>query len=211
MRATDDDGRELDAEYAVEIEPGSELLSLVLESSSGASTKRAARNTEYRPALRLLLERLKQRGAVLQAGLLDSRSTRSMPESDRRLFSEPIRLSDVHDIEELRKRLCNAQTTIGQAEGATKGGNASKRIRLRLTVPGYKASDATRLAADLASPGARETRTVFTAPRSQINRWWDSNPSERFADMKRRTDPGSVLLIACFNANKAWGVQGVEP
>src|SRR6476469_5104244 len=66
MRAVADDGRALDAEYAVETEPDSALLSMVLASSSGASTNRAPRNTEYRPALRLLLGRLKAREAVLE-------------------------------------------------------------------------------------------------------------------------------------------------
>lgn len=200
MRAVTDDGRVLDAEYTVETEPDSGLLSLVLESSSGSSTTRAPRNAEYRPALRLLLERLKARRAVMEDGLVDSRVTRSLPEAERRLFTEPIRLADVHDVQALRRRLCTAQTTVGQSPIATKGGNATKRIRLRLTVPGYTSADAARLASDLAAPIGQEPRTVFTPPASPLNRWWEEDPAERFwMEITDRPDLGSNLRALQHN------------
>jgi hypothetical protein len=45
-----------------------------------------------------------------------------------------------------------AQARIGQAPDATKGGNATKRIRLRVDVPGYGPGEAARLAEALAVP-----------------------------------------------------------
>ncbi|WP_412516468.1 DUF3883 domain-containing protein [Actinomadura madurae] len=192
MRAVDDDGRVLDAVYTIETEPDRGLLSLVLESGSGASTKRAPRNVDYRPTLRLLLERLKARGAALEDGLVDSRVTRSLPETERRLFTERIRLADVHDVEALRRRLCTTQMTVGQAPSATKGGNSTKRIRLRLTVPGYTSADAARLTTDLATPTLKKVRTVFTPPTGALNRWWEEDPTERFwMEITDRPDLGS--------------------
>jgi hypothetical protein len=71
MRLTDDSGQILNAEYSVEQE--GDLLALVLESSGGrTSPGLPARNAEYRPALELLLVRLKHRDAVLVDGLVDS-------------------------------------------------------------------------------------------------------------------------------------------
>ncbi|MQY02149.1 protein NO VEIN domain-containing protein [Actinomadura macrotermitis] len=195
MRATADDGRVLDAEYAVEVEAGRDLLSLVLKSSSGArpSVGRKPFNVDYRPALKLLLARLRERDAVLVEGLVDSRVTSSLPEAERRLFAAPIRLADEHDLETLRVRLCSAQSTIGRAPGASRGGNNTKRIRLRLKVPGYGLADAARLAADLALP--REARTEFTAPTGSINRWWDDDPAERFwMEITDRPDLGGNLI-----------------
>jgi hypothetical protein len=59
-------------------------------------------------------------------------------------------------MEGVRRRLTSAQSSIGQAPGALKGGNSTKRIRLRLAVPGF-APDATgRLAARLAAAPAEE-------------------------------------------------------
>ena len=55
-----------------------------------------------------------------------------MPEADRRLIDAPIHLALEPDMEALRRRLGTVQAKIGQAPDATKGGNATKRIRLRL-------------------------------------------------------------------------------
>ncbi|MGK5553974.1 protein NO VEIN domain-containing protein [Actinomadura kijaniata] len=198
MRATTDDGQLLDAEYAVETEAGSRYLALVLESSSGTrgATGRLPRNVDYRPALKLLLSRLKDRNAVLVDGLVDSRVTASLPEDDRRLFASPIVLADEHDLEALRRRLCTVQSSIGQAPGATKGGNATKRIRLRLAIPGYTPADASRLATELAqpTPAAAPPSTLFTPPETPVNQWWVGDPAERFwMEITNRPDVGSNL------------------
>jgi hypothetical protein len=154
MRLTDDRGQVLDAEYSVE--PDGDRVSLILESMSGRAQGRPPRNTDYRPALELLLRRLKERGAVVEAAVVDSRRTQLLPESSRSLISRPVRLVDVPDFHMFRRQLTNAQTTIGQASDARRPGNSTKRIRLRLSVPGYDASDADRLAADLAAGPSSE-------------------------------------------------------
>src|ERR1035438_8597752 len=68
--ASDDMGRRIDARYSVERD--GDLLALVLESSSGHAPSRPARNIEYRHALAVLLGRLRDLGAVLQDGVVDS-------------------------------------------------------------------------------------------------------------------------------------------
>jgi 5-methylcytosine-specific restriction protein B len=64
----------LDAEYSVERD--GDLLTLVLESASGNAPSRPARNTDYRRALTVFLGRLRDLGATLQDGLVDSALTR---------------------------------------------------------------------------------------------------------------------------------------
>ncbi|MGC4886378.1 hypothetical protein [Micromonospora sp. DT227] len=123
---TDDSGRVLDAEYAVE--PDGDYLAVILESMSGRAKGRPPRDTDYRPAL----------------------------EPERRLADSAIRLADIADIPSLRRRLTKAQTTIGQAPDARLPGNSTKRIRLGLSVPGFELADAGRLAADLARSSAPE-------------------------------------------------------
>ena len=170
VRMTDDCGQMLDAEYSVE--PDGDHLSVILESMSGRAEGRAPRNTDYRPALELLLKRLKARRAVIEAALVDSRRTRLLPEESRSLTKEPVHLVNIADVPALRRRLTNAQTTIGQAPGARLPGNSTKRIRLRLAVPGYGVSDAGRLAADLAnspSSGAAGEPAFSRPPRNQPN------------------------------------------
>ena len=73
MFASDDSGQVLDAEYVVEREK--DQLALILSSSSGPAGTRPARNTAYRPALALLLARLRDLDAVIQDALVDSLST----------------------------------------------------------------------------------------------------------------------------------------
>jgi HNH endonuclease len=154
--ASDDVGRRLDAGYSVERD--GDLLALVLESASGNAPSRPARNTEYRQALTVLLGRLRDLGAILQNGVVDSAYTRrqGIPESDRQLFRQPIRLADEPDMEAVRRRLTSAQSSIGQAPGASKGGNSTKRICLRLAVPGFGPDDTERLAARLAAASGEE-------------------------------------------------------
>lgn len=149
MYAEDDDGKRLDAEYTVEAD--NNWVALVLRSASGASSSRPARNTQYRPALELLLTRLKELDAVLEEALVDSTHTNrlGLPEDERRLTDGPLRLSEQPDMAELRKRLTGRQAQIGQRPDAHRDGNTTKRIRLRLTVPGFAPSEASLLEAAL--------------------------------------------------------------
>lgn len=152
VRVRDHNGDDVDAEYSVEQD--GELLALILQSASGPSGSRAARNTDYRKGLAILLGRLRTLGTVIQEALVDSAYTQrhGIPEAERRLLPAPVRLVDEPDIEALRLRLTSAQSRIGQAPGASKGGNSSKRIRLRVRVAEFSPEDAGLLADELARP-----------------------------------------------------------
>ncbi len=149
MKVIDASGRLLDAEYSVAPDGG--RLALILESSSGRGKGQPRRNSEYGPALELLLDRLKQQGAVLVSALVDSQNTLSLPEAARRLIDRPVELVGVADIPAFCKWLREAQRPIGQKSAATKRGNNVKRIRLLLNVPGYGPQDHDLLATDLAT------------------------------------------------------------
>ncbi len=150
MYAYDDDGRQLDARY--ELERDGDRLALLLASASGASGSRPARNTDYKNALFVFLQRLKDLDAVLDDALVDSNETRrrGVPEDDRRITDPPVKLSGLADVDSLRKELQYKQRFVGQTPGAKRDGNATRRIRLRLTVPGFGPGDAKRLADVLA-------------------------------------------------------------
>lgn len=152
VRVRDDNGADLDAEYSVERD--GEVLALILESASGPSGSRTGRNTDYRKGLAILLDRLRDHGTVIQDALVDSAFTQrvGIPEAERRLLPAPVRLVDEPDIEALRLRLTSAQSRIGQAPSTSKGGNSSKRIRLRVRVAGFSLEDAALLADELAHP-----------------------------------------------------------
>jgi len=151
MRLTADDGRVLDAEYTAQAD--GPHVAVIVSSRAGPSGSRPPQNPDYNPALTLLPERLGQLGAVLAGALVDSRHTRALglPESERRLIEAPVRLAAEPDMNALRLKMAAAQARIGQAPGAAKGGNTTKRVRLRVDVPGFGPADASRLAAVLIS------------------------------------------------------------
>lgn len=103
----------------------------------------------------MLLTRLKDLGAVLDDALVDSADTRrrGVAEDDRRIVAAPpVKLADVVDLSGLRDDLRYRQSQVAQVPGAKRGGNVTRRIRLRLSVPGYTAADSSRLEMDLAQP-----------------------------------------------------------
>lgn len=174
MKLRDGEGRILDAEWVVEAE-GSHLA-VIMASRSGGSGGRQPRNPDYNQALTLLLRRLGEMNAVLLAVLVDSRHTQELglAEEDRRLITAPVRLASVPDMEALRRQLGTAQAKIAQAAGATKGGNATKRIRFRLQVPGYHPADAARLAGALAQPGP-QARSMFILAWHPLHYRWEES------------------------------------
>lgn len=150
MYAYGDDGRQLDARYEVERDGGG--LALILASASGASGSRPARNADYRSALLVFLQRLKELNGVIEDALVDSDETRrrGVPEDERRIVNAPIELGGLADVDSLRKELQYKQRFVGQTPGAKRDGNATRRIRLRLTVPGFGPEAAEHLANVLA-------------------------------------------------------------
>jgi hypothetical protein len=183
----DDRGRILTAEYLVEADGAH--LALILESRSGMSGSRPPRNPDYNRALTVLLARLGTLDAVLVDAVVDSRHTHQLglPEADRRLIEAPIQLALVHDVDALRRHMGTAQARIAQAPDATKGGNSTKRIRLRVDVPGYQPGNAARLAETLTAP-------IAEASGAQPSYWWDRETGENvFMEITRRDDIGADL------------------
>lgn len=149
MYALGDDGAPLDAEYSVERD--GDRLALVLASRSGGDRPKA--NKDYNPALRVLLERLRRLGGVVSDALVDSRDTqrRGLSEDERRLLHAPILLADYSDMETVRLMLTSRQGRVGKSPGSKDGTN-TKRMRVRLDVPGFGTMDAQRLETFLALP-----------------------------------------------------------
>jgi hypothetical protein len=155
MRVIDDDGGVLDAECSLESEGAA--VALIVESTSGRSGTRSPKNPDYMALLGLLLSRLGRLNAVLLDALVDSRTTTRMglPEHQRRILARrPLRLGDVSDFDGLRRELTRTAGRVGQAQGAQKEGNRTKRIRLVLDVPGYGSDLA--LLADYLTTGRRD-------------------------------------------------------
>ena len=152
MQVHDAAGRPLNATFSTE--PEGNRVALIMESRSGRAAGRPGRNADYNPALTLLLERLARLDATLVDALVDSRKTQALgiPEMKRRLITEPIKLALAPDMEALRVQMGTAQAKIAQEPDATKGGNSTKRIRLRLDVPGYGPDQAQRIAGILSMP-----------------------------------------------------------
>ena len=187
MHLVDDSGRALDAEYLVEAD--GRHLALIMESRSGMSGRRASRNPDYNRALTILLARLGMLNAVLVDALVDSRHTQDLglPEADRRLIHAPIRLELEPDASALQRRLGTAQAKIAQAPDATKGGNSTKRIRLRIDVPGFQLGDAARLAQTLAAP-------IVLNVDKRPGYWWERGVGENvWMEITRRDDIGADL------------------
>ena len=83
--------------------------------------------------------------------------------------------------------LGTAQAKIAQAPDATKGGNSTKRIRLRLDVPGFRLGDAARLAQTLAAPVAQDAE-------KKPGYWWERDAGENvWMEITRRDDIGADL------------------
>jgi len=187
VHLVDDHGRAMEAEYHIEADDGH--LALIMESRSGMSGTRAPRNSDYNRALTILLARLGLLNAVLVDALVDSRHTQDLglPEADRRLIQAPVQLALEPDADALRRRLGTAQAKIAQAPDAAKGGNSTKRIRLRIDVPGFLPPDADRLAQTLAVPAVppAEKRPGY---------WWERDAGENvWMEITRRDDIGADL------------------
>ncbi|MET8260733.1 hypothetical protein [Micromonospora sp. NPDC005205] len=191
----------LNAEFAVELDgPG---LAVVLESAGGTSSTGPSRNSDYIPSLELILARLQTLGAVLVSGVVDSRKTEHLPESERTVLDRPLRLSVVDDLAALRLQLTSRQGRIGQAPNAPKAGNNRKRLRLRVEVPGYGPTDALRLATEIArpiaAPASLESATELPAQRRsgepgsvRLNEWWQDDPAECYwLEITDRNDIGA--------------------
>jgi 5-methylcytosine-specific restriction protein A len=155
----DEKGDELDAKFSVE--PHNDGFDLVLESRGGATGGRPPRNTDYAPALVLHLRRMAQVGMVLEDLQVASSEAMRLPENMRQIrplgYTLPLELVTVSDFDELR-------LAIGRATGehetkSKKGGNRTKRLRLRMRWPDTSSMSVSSIADMLVNPDASEVPT----------------------------------------------------
>ncbi|MGW3545156.1 hypothetical protein ACWDNI_32065 [Nocardia niigatensis] len=166
LQPINDDGRLLNATFWVEsIGTG---FDLILESAGGlVAGDDRPRNSDYVAALTLLLSRLRDMNATLNSAVVDSARLANLPESERSLILEPLELSTIGDIERVRLALTRPQGRIGLPDGATREGNNRKRIRLRVTVPGYTTVDLDRFTNDLIAACGSSSADRYTGELAQ--------------------------------------------
>jgi hypothetical protein len=186
VRAVDDDGIELRADFFVERD--GDRLAVVLESFSGGDSSRPARNPDYRRTLRVLLGRLQGFNATLTEAFVDSRDTQraGIPEDDRRIIEAEIPLGTESDPGRVYTLLSSNQRRVALSPQATGPSNSTRRIRLRLAVPGYAPQDHARLERHLAivnladadpgyrsadEPDPRQTYFEGTLTQVKVNRY----------------------------------------
>jgi hypothetical protein len=148
LQVHDDAGVPLAATF--DIETKGDELTLVLHSRGETGTK--ARNKDYSQGLETLLRRLAELGATLEDAYVDaeSKQVQKLPISERRLlvsdWSYPLPLEEVGDFDRLRKGLSRVQRMVARSPEATTTGNATRRIRLHVSIPGFSPTeDANRL------------------------------------------------------------------
>ncbi|GLZ39043.1 hypothetical protein [Actinokineospora sp. NBRC 105648] len=146
MRAVDDNGTELNAEFTLESD--GDTIALIMESSGGKrSAGRPPRNRDYNRALELLLRRLGGLSAVITAAMVETKQTTDLSEAERSVIDAPMHLTPMTDPEKARKDLVRNQGLVGKK--SYKAGTNTKRFRARLKVPGYGPEDTSALAAVL--------------------------------------------------------------
>lgn len=155
----DEKGDELDAKYSVEsLKDG---FDLVIESRGGSTGGRPPRNTDYAPALVSHLRRMARVGMVLDDLQVASSEAMRLPENMRQIrplgYTLPLELVTVSDFDELR-------LAIGRATGehetkSKKGGNRTKRLRLRVRWPDASSMSADSIANMLANSDDSEVPT----------------------------------------------------
>jgi hypothetical protein len=114
-------GATLDAK--VELQDGA----ITLHSRGGAFGKPNLRNPDYRPALRLILERLQATGFAPSGVWLDSAVAQKWPEKERLLLDAAELGSPVDEVVTLIGKRSAAK---GRPTGATGHGNSTKRVRI---------------------------------------------------------------------------------
>jgi hypothetical protein len=124
----DDNGNKLDA--LIELAPEA----ITLHSRGGAFGKPNLRNPDYRPALRLILARLKK-AQIWPAGIwLDSSIAQKWPKQDRLLLESKEFAKPVDDLVTM---IGQRGAAMGRPDGSAGHGNSTKRIRIE--VPGVTA------------------------------------------------------------------------
>lgn len=142
FQLADETGHPLDAHFEVE---GTDILF----HSRGGTIGRDVRNSDYAKALRLLLQRAQSSGNSLLGVWVDSSRVQHLPLSERRILTKREAGGSPEGIFTV---LSNRMKDVGRLPG-TRGGNPTKKLRLRYAAP-------------LADS---HIRTVFRAVPSSIN------------------------------------------
>jgi hypothetical protein len=100
------------------------------------------RNTDYIPALALVLSRMVRLNAsITDAFLVSATARRRLSEEDRRLhllgFPFPVHLTEHRQVTELATCLRRAAAEIGRQPHARGSGNPTKRIEIRFQLPEF--------------------------------------------------------------------------
>ena len=122
---SDPDGHELDAAFHLERTEGQ--LSLVYRSGGGTAGTPQAVNREYAPGLETLLGRIATRELIIEAIVLDTKTTQDLPFDDRllRLRGDreyPLNPATESNLDDLRRAISAAQ-----------GNNPNRTIRILLS------------------------------------------------------------------------------
>ncbi|RBW53808.1 HNH endonuclease signature motif containing protein [Ruegeria sp. A3M17] len=155
----DEKGDELDAKYSVESLRGG--FDLIIESRGGSTGGRPPRNTDYARALVLHLRRMAEFGMVLDDLQVASSDAMRLPEKKRKIqpkgYTLPLELSTVSDFDELR--LAIGRVTGEHETKSKKGGNRTKRLRLRMRWTDASSMSADSIATMLAQSDSSEEPT----------------------------------------------------
>lgn len=151
----DNGGVELDAEFSVERTATG--FDVVVESRGGVTRKSGKRrNTDYAPALILLLTRMAGLDLAIQQARIASSTTEALTPEQRRLnlrdHSYPVQLAGLTDFEPLRLDLGRALAAF-RATAESKGkGTSAKKLRLSVTGPALGGLNENMFADRLAGP-----------------------------------------------------------
>lgn len=155
----DDKGEELDAKFSVESFRGG--FDRIIESRGGSTGGRPPRNTAYAQALVLHLRRMAELGMVLDDLQVASSEAMRLPENMRQIrpvgYTLPLELATVSDFDELR--LAIGRVTGEHGTFSKKGGNRTKRLRLRMRWADASSMYADSIATLLAHPDSSEKPT----------------------------------------------------
>lgn len=139
----DDEGAVLSAECELHRRGAGFVITTM--SRGGAKGTPTERNADYTKGLRCLVRRMARLGVQLDAALLDTETTRNLPERQRRLLpSAPLRLTPQSDVDNLIAQLTGAAARFSKPN--RKGpGNKTKQIQLLFSGGGLNSVDDVRV------------------------------------------------------------------
>lgn len=149
----DEDGEAMDARLEID---GNDI---VFHSRGGTRGTPNARNLDYGTALRLLLHRIEDNRAIVEAAWIDSDEVQNLPRSERRIFKAGDATGGAD--EQFRAISKNMQA-YGRPPNAPYGGSRVKKIRIRVAAlgPSQDLQNCLRLTELKSNAGARQSLSV---------------------------------------------------